>query len=51
MFERRTRNAFPVGNIFLLAAAILAILWFLQRKNNAQAVQPEPIEQVQDTVR
>ncbi len=50
MFEKRTRNAFPAGNIFLLAAVILAILWFLQQKNKAQAAEPEPIEQVQDTV-
>jgi hypothetical protein len=38
MFQRRTRNAFPAGRIFLLAAAIAVLLWILQKNR-----QPEPV--------
>ncbi|MFM8485964.1 MAG: hypothetical protein ACKOCH_06485, partial [Bacteroidota bacterium] len=32
MFERRTRQAFPVRNIMLLAVAVAALLLFMLRK-------------------
>jgi hypothetical protein len=56
MFERKTRNAFPAGNILLLAAVIAIMLWYLQKRLKEETPKPQPtegfpVELKQDTLR
>jgi energy-converting hydrogenase Eha subunit F len=50
MFQRQTRRPFPAGLIFLLALAVLAILFFVVKSLNKEQPQnpPPPMEQTNE---
>ncbi|MBX2890563.1 MAG: T9SS type A sorting domain-containing protein [Saprospiraceae bacterium] len=51
MFQRQTRRAFPASYIFILSAAVLALLYFLIKElNKKQPPQqsPAPVEQKEE---